>query len=1670
MLSLPKVTHRTLGILAMATVLTACGGGNNDAAQGGELANPPPVTTGDWQLEWEDTFEGSELDTASWDIQMGNGAAEGIPGWGNNELQYYQPDNIIVADGVLTIEARAEDVSGFNYSSGRIRTQGKVDFTFGRVEASIKLPSGQGLWSAFWLLGSDPSVYGPWAAKGEIDIVEKYQPGFSSSAIHYGSYFPQNEVATGTYEEEVADGEFHVFAVEWDADTIRFFVDGTNFYTINSDTYYNYYYKNRNEGFVLGGDSAPFDEDQHILLNLAVGGNLPGAPSDATVFPAQMQVDYVRVYSCPVPSETGVGCKNSIDEADEYINFDVAPDAPVLSSEVIYNNGVATLFPGTNVERELELAVFDNNGAFSATEAADENGNTVIAVTTSGGGNVSLTDASGGTFNLVNMGTVEFPLGSADFKFDIKVDSAATDSAGTLQVKFDSGFPDVALATLNMADIAVDEWVQISVPVSEILSGGQGLYGGGPADIANLVNLITFEPTGSASLMLSNIRLECGAKTFCGIEAVAVNPLVIFDDELGADWDKGIVGFDTAVGGDYTESTGNHVSWELIDTGDADKGTVIQTTFDDSGASGVTYVGSTAGVDFTPWSGGELALDVKVISNPNAFPFILKVDGTNQAENSTGEISLGELPVGEWVTITLPVSQMIDKGLAITDVGAIVLFPTFAGQDVVFQWGNIRLEPTVSEPPFEVTVPIDFEAKPSNYTFFSFEGGAVGIVPNPDMAILNGSDNVAQFKKFAGATFAGSGLVLDKPVDFADGEVFKMAVWSSRVAELTFKLEGLNIEEKLALSGEGWEIVEADFTGRTGAVDVGALTFIFDNGTAGDAEGAPDDWTFYVDNIEQQKGLTIPGQISFSDFEDANPALGTVGGGWTVYANVFNADGGYLYGYGPFDAPSGTNAFSGVASSEGGANQGQNALSVFSDYNNTGAQDAGDIIEASTFLEYTLQATDTGTVVFSFDAKAPTDGGIQAPSEAFAYVQVLDPNNGFQVTTRQALDLSNVPSDQWGSFEIELEIDGAVLVGQILQYGFTSKATAYAPSAVLYDNIDLRIVKDEDPEEPPAEASFVFVDDFEAAPTSGELPGWRANVNLFTPTGDYIDGYGFAASAGGPQVSAITNTEQGAEQGAQSLNVYSNYDDGNHGSGNTLDTAVFREFTIADTDSGTYRFKFDVKRPAANAVAAPSTAAGFVKILDPSSGYATVFFADVDTTDVSSSEWQTLSIDITIDGTAQAGMLIQFGFSNQATNYDPTGVLYDNVSVAEFEPPAVISFVFADDFEAAPITGALPGWRANVNLFTPTGDYIDGYGFAASAGGPQVSAITNTEQGAEQGAQSLNVYSNYDDGNHGSGNTLDTAVFREFTIAAGDSGSYRFQFDVKRPSANAVAAPSTAAGFVKILDPNSGYATVFFDDVDTTDVSASEWTTLSIDITIDGAAQEGMLIQFGFSNQATNYDPTGVLYDNVSVAEFEPPAAATFAFADDFEAAPTSGALPGWRANVNLFTPTGDYIDGYGFAASAGGPQVSAITNTEQGAEQGAQSLNVYSNYDDGNHGSGNTLDTAVFREFTIAAGDSGSYRFQFDVKRPSANAVAAPSTAAGFVKILDPNSGYATVFFDDVDTTDVSASEWTTLSIDITIDGAAQEGMLIQFGFSNQATNYDPTGVLYDNVTVEGI
>ncbi|HEY7776799.1 MAG TPA: family 16 glycosylhydrolase, partial [Kineobactrum sp.] len=638
--------YRTL-LVGSLLVLSACGGGNNDPAQGGELANPVAPTSGDWRMVWEDSFDGDALDPANWEIQLGDGTAEGIPGWGNNELQYYAAENIRVSDGNLIIEARADSVAapGFDFTSGRIRTQGKVDFTYGRIEARIQVPAGQGLWSAFWLLGSDPSIYGEWAAKGEIDIMEKFLPDFFTSAVHFGSVFPQNEFVSQAYDGIDPTDGFHTYAVEWDAERIRFFVDGENFYTVGADTYYNYYFKNSEEGFVEGGANAPFNENQHILLNMAVGGNLPGNPGDLSVFPAQMLVDYVRVYECPIDPATGLGCEDSIDPVNPFITFEVPADAPVVTRSTLYDDALAPLFAGTDTERVIDFGVFDNSGALILSEVARDTGGMAIDIRTSGGGNVSIVDPNGGTFRLVNMGSAEFPGSSADFKFDIKVISGAdTNPEGMLQVRIDSGFPDVAFTELAIADLPQDEWGQVSVPLRDILTGGAGAFGGQPVNVNALASLITFEPTSAAHLRIDNLRLDCGGTAFCGIESRAVTPLAVFDEGVNdTTWTRGINGFDTEIGGDYSDgAAGNHVSWELVDTGEEGFGVVIETTFDASGASGVSFIGSEQPVDLSAWAEGELAFDVRVLSNPNDNPMIYKVD--NPGGLGTGDQSLGLLP------------------------------------------------------------------------------------------------------------------------------------------------------------------------------------------------------------------------------------------------------------------------------------------------------------------------------------------------------------------------------------------------------------------------------------------------------------------------------------------------------------------------------------------------------------------------------------------------------------------------------------------------------------------------------------------------------------------------------------------------------------------------------------------------------------------------------------------------------------------------------------------------------------------------------------------------------------------------------------------------------------------------------------------------------------------
>lgn len=287
------------------------------------VADNFPIAPGDTlTLVWSDEFDGASIDPQTWFFATGDGSEVGLPGgWGNSELQYYLPDNAQIENGVLQITARLESIEGQNYTSARINTEDRFAFKYGRIEASIKLPAGQGLWPAFWMLPQD-SPYGEWAAKGEIDVVEAVNLGGTNgneifATIHFGGEFPANESAGVTYTPGPNVTEnFHTYAVEWDETEIRWYFDG-DLYAV------------QNAWFSTAAPyPAPFDQPFHILLNLAVGGNFPGFSIDNSAFPATMEVDWVRVYSGEdafVPADPGITPEAVVFASDPAVPEDLAP-------------------------------------------------------------------------------------------------------------------------------------------------------------------------------------------------------------------------------------------------------------------------------------------------------------------------------------------------------------------------------------------------------------------------------------------------------------------------------------------------------------------------------------------------------------------------------------------------------------------------------------------------------------------------------------------------------------------------------------------------------------------------------------------------------------------------------------------------------------------------------------------------------------------------------------------------------------------------------------------------------------------------------------------------------------------------------------------------------------------------------------------------------------------------------------------------------------------------------------------------------------------------------------------------------------------------------------------------------------------------------------------------
>jgi len=252
------------------------------AACGSSLtgANSTPVVPPEgWTLIWQDEFEADKINPANWTYDLGGW------GWGNGEAQFYtsRPENARLENGMLVIEARQEKYESSYYTSARLKTQGLQEFQYGRIEARLKVPVGAGLWPAFWMLGNDFNGSN-WPDCGEIDIMEYLgkEPDLIMGTVHGPGY--SGALGFSKWHRQtfnIAD-DFHTYAIEWSPDQIDWFFDGVKYHTVTRSD--------------VGEREWVFDHPFFLLLNLAVGGQLPGPVGLDTVFPTQFLVDYVRVF------------------------------------------------------------------------------------------------------------------------------------------------------------------------------------------------------------------------------------------------------------------------------------------------------------------------------------------------------------------------------------------------------------------------------------------------------------------------------------------------------------------------------------------------------------------------------------------------------------------------------------------------------------------------------------------------------------------------------------------------------------------------------------------------------------------------------------------------------------------------------------------------------------------------------------------------------------------------------------------------------------------------------------------------------------------------------------------------------------------------------------------------------------------------------------------------------------------------------------------------------------------------------------------------------------------------------------------------------------------------------------------------------------------------------
>lgn len=895
--SVKRMTHFLSASVAIALTfgLAGCGG---DAATDTDVAAVDVSTSiDDWRLVWSDEFDGSTIDASKWTHEVN------CEGGGNFEKQCYtdSSENSFVSDGTLKIVAKpSTDGEALPYTSARLVTKNKGDWTYGRFEMRAKMPSGQGSWPAFWMLSTD-EVYGDWPKSGEIDIVETVNlkelnaDGEEERSIvgtlYYGSgeANDNNQFDSSGKTFDLLDGsnpadDFHTYAIEWQAGEIRWYVDDYLYATQRKSTL-----RTNSRGEVLGltefgrgwyaelfnqvsGElepvwgNAPFDQDFHILLNLAVGGAFPANTNNAANFPNGIdpaafadgqtyEIDYVRVYKCNAEQADGSGCENIRNGYNEVATEEkptgalVLGVAPTPTPPIGPARGIVIFedeeLPGwplwDDSNKTTPSVVVDEDpeyGAVAEFEITD-NAGTVL------GFNSRISDDQK-TFNATGIqdtGTISFdmkvisaPTGTDNWLLKVEADGGANRSGtGTgdllfLQNSIEGQFPVEGV------------WQTYTFALQDLAAAGLEL---------GLIDLIMIFPEYAlgegAVYRVDNVKFEVGGDAG-GVEA---RTEVFYDDVLASGLaynsfnPDGLISFDAEVAED---GRGNVI--EIIKTG----------------ATGNFYFEASEPYDLTSWEAdGDLVFDINVSSIDAGVQLYVKFDS---GWPNVSDYIVTLPTTGEWATVRIPVADILansnsfDNGIADPSniLNVFVVEPTGV---MTFKLDNVRLDiegagstPTIVENFYTDVLEDD-------YTYNSFNPD--GFVSFNEALPEDGRGNVIEVVK----TGATGNFYFEAPAGGFDLTPFENA------GELVFDLNVSSLDagvELYAKFDSGWPNV-SDYsvtlpaTGQWATVRIPVADILANGNTFGDGTADPSNllnvfvveptgvMTFKLDNIR----LEIPG-------------------------------------------------------------------------------------------------------------------------------------------------------------------------------------------------------------------------------------------------------------------------------------------------------------------------------------------------------------------------------------------------------------------------------------------------------------------------------------------------------------------------------------------------------------------------------------------------------------------------------------------------------------------------------------------------------------------------------------------------------------------------------------------------------------------------------------------